>query len=671
MRHNFRLGSSSMRFSIILLLLAALLLTAPGALAQGGVDLIVHFIDSTYVPGKNAYQVQAYLSVLDEDGRPVKGLSRDNFTLTEDSRKVEIDQVQGAEAPISIVLVLDTSGSMSGAIADARLAAKSFVSSLSSGDRVALISFNQKITRLKDFTEDLTSVNTAIDSIKAIPDAGTCLYDVAYDAIQLSGTSSQGRRAVVLLTDGVDEIIVNGARKPCSSHVIEDVINLASQGNTRTPVYTLGLGGQTDDKSLSRLAQMTGGSFLKSPDAASLNIWFGRLSETLKSEYVLTYFSSSAPGAHTAILQVDVSGAQDIDTRNLVNPPLPAQITILSPVQDQKIVGEVVIQADVSSQGKTVAEVIFQLNGQEVGRDETFPYSIEFEDLAPGSYDLEVAAAGEDGSELARARITFEVIPSAPVEEIITPTITLPAAATAAPTETPQSTPLVVGMVLGGAGLLALLAAVIVLIVMINRKKQAPALTSSTFPEVTPTLRQGAPSAPEVLATLTVLHSDDPGMINQVLNITKPNTLIGRGAQNDLIFPKDTPVSRQHAIIEQKGYQFWVSEACSTDETGALKRPKFGTFLNETKLEEAPVLLKKGDVVRLGSRVRLKFETPLVESLDDDRTLDGLSDMTMDGIGNSTRSPVIETDSTLPNPISTEPTQPDRANDANQTLPER
>jgi pSer/pThr/pTyr-binding forkhead associated (FHA) protein len=129
---------------------------------------------------------------------------------------------------------------------------------------------------------------------------------------------------------------------------------------------------------------------------------------------------------------------------------------------------------------------------------------------------------------------------------------------------------------------------------------------------------------PDVLATLTVLYSDDTNLQHQVLNITLPKVQLGRSTQNDIIFPQDTPVSRHHAVIEQTGSQFWMSEVISSDETGSPKRPKFGTFVNEMKMEDQPVLLKSGDVIRLGPRVRLAFYAPEPVEAGDALTIDAL-----------------------------------------------
>jgi predicted component of type VI protein secretion system len=141
------------------------------------------------------------------------------------------------------------------------------------------------------------------------------------------------------------------------------------------------------------------------------------------------------------------------------------------------------------------------------------------------------------------------------------------------------------------------------------------------------------PLNPNALASLAVLFSDDPALQGQALELTSDRVLLGRSSLNDLIFPKDTPVSRQHAVIEQKDGQFWLSEVVTNDETGQLKRPRFGTYVNEAPAGDQPVQLKNGDVIRLGPRVRLQFRVPQPALRDPELTIDAVRpDFTYDGL---------------------------------------
>jgi putative peptide zinc metalloprotease protein len=137
--------------------------------------------------------------------------------------------------------------------------------------------------------------------------------------------------------------------------------------------------------------------------------------------------------------------------------------------------------------------------------------------------------------------------------------------------------------------------------------------------------------SPDAFGRLTVSASDDPSLIDQHFEITSPRTTLGRKADNDIIFPKDSPVSRHHAVIEERNGGLFLSEVEEIDETGRAKRPTYGTFINENEVSGRSILLQNGDEIRLGKRVRLKFEASARVRLGDEKTTDGFmtsSDLT-------------------------------------------
>ncbi len=123
-------------------------------------------------------------------------------------------------------------------------------------------------------------------------------------------------------------------------------------------------------------------------------------------------------------------------------------------------------------------------------------------------------------------------------------------------------------------------------------------ISDNTLP--TPDTSQG------VFGVLTVVTSDNPQTIGQRFEITKPVTRLGRKADNDIVFHKDSPVSRHHAVIDERGGNLLFSEVI-TLEDGQPRRPVYGTFVNEKPLD-SPVFLKNGDLLRLGKRVRLRVD---------------------------------------------------------------
>jgi hypothetical protein len=127
------------------------------------------------------------------------------------------------------------------------------------------------------------------------------------------------------------------------------------------------------------------------------------------------------------------------------------------------------------------------------------------------------------------------------------------------------------------------------------------------------------------LGLLVVLQSDDPAMIGLHFEITKPETRLGRSADNDVVFAKDGPVSRFHAVIEARDGKLFLREAVSRDENGNPKLPTFGTFLNIFKIGAQPVLLRHHDKIRLGKRAVMCFKAVIRQPGSKDQTVDGFA----------------------------------------------
>ena len=254
-----RFGQVHFRWFSILVILALGVVNIQPVRAQSSIDVVVHYVEGSPSERDISYEVKAFVSVVDGTGSPINDLKPGDFSLTEDSQKVEIESVTLADEPINLVLLIDTSGSMAGeGITAAKSAAASFVTSLAADDRVSVVTFDDRSNTVIDFTTDHAAARDKIALIDATRGSGTCLYDAAYQAVQATATVPSGRRAVILFTDGRDEKSGGGI---CSIHTADDVIKIATEGGTRTPVYTMGVGSKVDQNGLKRLAETTGGRF--------------------------------------------------------------------------------------------------------------------------------------------------------------------------------------------------------------------------------------------------------------------------------------------------------------------------------------------------------------------------------------------------------------------------
>ncbi len=155
--------------------------------------------------------VQLNVGVVDARGQVIRSLSKNDFTVFENGVKQPILNFEPTEAPFSLVLLLDMSGSTVNFRPQLKQAVGRFLDALSPDDRVAVVQFNQKVKKLSGFTNDMAKTAYAIQIAEG---AGqTNLYDALRYAMKELETEGKRRKAVVLLTDGID----TGVRKSDSA----------------------------------------------------------------------------------------------------------------------------------------------------------------------------------------------------------------------------------------------------------------------------------------------------------------------------------------------------------------------------------------------------------------------------------------------------------------------
>lgn len=197
--------------------------------------------------------IQLNVGVADNRGNAVLSLSRNDFVVYEDGVKQEIVSFEPAQAPFSLVLLLDVSGSTLNFRPTLKQSALRFIDALSPDDRVAVITFDAKVKMLQKFTTDRKKIGYAIQDARGAGE--TNFYNaLKYSLQQLSGEGKR-RKAIIVLTDGVDtemrkQDATNAAQaktdeeaiasvKPDESAALRAVLDLAdSQGVT---VYPLAL----------------------------------------------------------------------------------------------------------------------------------------------------------------------------------------------------------------------------------------------------------------------------------------------------------------------------------------------------------------------------------------------------------------------------------------------
>lgn len=213
-------------------------------------------------------------------------LSADDLIVVEDGTEQKIEAFYEAVAPVSIVLALDASGSMKKSEAAVVAAAREFVAALRPEDSLALLLFSDQSVLVHEFTKARETTLKAIDTYTAV--GGTALYDGLWDAFaRLQGV--EGRRAVVVLSDGRDEN--NPGTGPGSLRTMTEVLDSIRQ--SRATIFPIGLGPRVDRSFLEQLASLSGGESHFPAEVQDLRTDYRRVVEGLRRRYVVSYTSTN------------------------------------------------------------------------------------------------------------------------------------------------------------------------------------------------------------------------------------------------------------------------------------------------------------------------------------------------------------------------------------------
>jgi len=186
--------------------------------------------------------VNVIATVTDNRGRAIGNLTANDFTLEEDGKPQAIAHfTQDENVPVSIGILLDTSGSMDRKIRTAVEAVERFTRRVHENDDIFLITFSGRPVLRQDFTDDRQKLSQALRHLNAT--GGTALYDGVKEGIAKIRSGRHSKRAILVITDGQDT---------ASSAKFEDV--LQSIRESEVLIYPVGISGLTYAKSFDAFA---------------------------------------------------------------------------------------------------------------------------------------------------------------------------------------------------------------------------------------------------------------------------------------------------------------------------------------------------------------------------------------------------------------------------------
>jgi VWFA-related protein len=230
-------------------------------------------------------------------------LKREEFVVLEDNIPQEITYFEPVAAPVNLLLLLDLSGSIGSKLHAMKKAAKKFVDSLGRDDRVAVATFTTRFQAISDLTTDRNKMKQCIDRI-VNPGGDTALYDATWSALDSLGGTANARRALVILTDGVDSAFIPDEQG--SKHAFDELMSRVEEEDaTIYPIYfdtePEVSGGPytprvfaTARKQLEALAEQTGGSYFRASRAEDLDGVYKSVAAELHSFYSVAYTAKDA-----------------------------------------------------------------------------------------------------------------------------------------------------------------------------------------------------------------------------------------------------------------------------------------------------------------------------------------------------------------------------------------
>jgi len=290
--------------------------------AAGGYSLKVN-VDWVYV---NASVRDRYTN------RAVPDLQKKDFELYENGSLQLIERFESTEAPFSLLLLLDVSGSTKSYLSLIQNASVQFAREIKSNDRMAVATFNSQTRLIQDFTNDRSQIEEAIRRIRS--GGGTAFYDALYRSVRDYMDGVEGRKAIVVFSDGVDNQLTgdfgSGSQTifPDLYREIQEADTLiytifldteGRQGIRRTGMGRGGLGGILGDiifggptigipggglgdeeayaqarRELELIADQTGGRMYSPRKTSDLVNVYSEIANDLRVQYTLGYYSHSA-----------------------------------------------------------------------------------------------------------------------------------------------------------------------------------------------------------------------------------------------------------------------------------------------------------------------------------------------------------------------------------------
>ena len=250
--------------------------------------------DKDYTLSVVVEEVQLPISVLDKDGRPVNGLTKNDFAIFEDNVQQQIQIFKHEDIPLSLGLIIDNSGSMRNKRERVNSAALAFARESNPEDEVFIVNFDDAAYLEQDFTGSIGDLIDALDNIDTRGE--TALYDAVYLSVDHVKAGKKDKRVLLLISDGEDNVSKYGLNK------VVDTLR-----ESKVTLYAIGLLEENDQRGglfkkppskkakevLQKFAEITGGQayFPKSLDEVEELV--KDIAHEIRNHYTVSYTPSN------------------------------------------------------------------------------------------------------------------------------------------------------------------------------------------------------------------------------------------------------------------------------------------------------------------------------------------------------------------------------------------
>jgi len=268
--------------------------------------------DTTPTFTADTKEVTLYVSVLDREGRMIPDIAKTNFKVTENTVEQELTIFKREDVPVSMCLVIDSSGSMKDKYTRVVAAAVALIRASNKEDEICFVNFNDLYYKDQAFTNDPSKLEEAMERIDN--HGGTAMRDALSATIDYVKTEGKhDKKVIVMVTDGNDN--------SSSKVTLEEL--LSTVRDAEVLVYSIGLLSEEErgeakkaKRALDNLAEVSGGFAYYPKDLAEVEDITPQIAHEIRNQYILAYTPLGPLDGSYRRLKVDVKGVRGATVRH-------------------------------------------------------------------------------------------------------------------------------------------------------------------------------------------------------------------------------------------------------------------------------------------------------------------------------------------------------------------